>query len=78
MVQSIHHFLKQIYLKLIKNPTLFEYSTFYESIQIFQYLKTNQVKLTPSLWLYVIHSNNAEMIFLLEENHVELEDKFLF
>ena len=54
-----------------KNPTLIEYSAFYGSIQIFQYLLMNRVKLTPSLWLYTIHSKNAELIHILEYNEVQ-------
>ena len=56
---------------LIKHQTtLIEYAAFYGSIQIFQYLKINGVPLIPVLWFYVIHSNNAELFHLLEENHV--------
>ena len=58
-----------------KNTTLNEYSAFYGSIQIFQYLKMNKVKLTPSLWLYAIHSKNAELIHLLESNNVPPPDE---
>ena len=50
--------------------TLIKYAAFFGSIQIFKYLQMSGVKLTPSLWLYVIHSKNAELIHLLEENHV--------
>ena len=62
---------------LLKKPktTLIEYAAFFGSIQIFQYLKIRNVELTPSLWLYAIHGNNPEMIHLLEEDHVEMEDK---
>ena len=57
---------------LIKNsPTLFEYASFYGSIQIFQYLKYNNAKLTSLLWIYSIHSNNEELIHILEENSIE-------
>ena len=51
-------------------PTLIEYSAFYGSIQIFQYLILNKVEPTPSLWLYAIHSNNGELIHLLESYDV--------
>ncbi|KAK8889028.1 hypothetical protein M9Y10_033771 [Tritrichomonas musculus] len=54
-----------------KNTTLIEYAAFYGSIQIFQYLQNNNAELTPSLWLYAIHSKNAELLFLLEENKIE-------
>ena len=53
------------------NPDLIEYAAFFGSIQIFQYLRLNNVELKPSLYLYAIHSNNTEMIHLLEENHIE-------
>lgn len=54
-----------------RKTTLIEYSAFFGSIQIFQYLKMNNVELKSSLWLYAIHSNNPELIHLLEENEVE-------
>ena len=59
---------------LIKNePTLIEYAAFFGSIQIIQYLKYYKVPLTPSLWIYAIHSKNAELIHFLEENKVKPE-----
>lgn len=61
---------------LIENkPSLIEYAAFFGSIQIFRYLQMNGVELEPSLWLYVIHSNNPEMIHFLEENNVKPNDK---
>ena len=54
--------------------SIIEYAAFYGSIQIFQYLKYNDVKLHPYLWLYAIHSNNAEIIHHLEENEIESFD----
>ena len=60
-----------------KNPTLIEYSAFFGSIQIFQYLRMNKVELTPSLWKYAIHSQSAEMINILEENKVNFERDFI-
>ena len=61
---------------LMKNePTLIEYSAFYGSIQIFRYLFFQKVELTPSLWIYAIHSKNAELIHFLEENHVNPPDE---
>ena len=53
-----------------KNPTLIEYAAFFGSIQIFRYLMMNNVELTPSIWLYIIHSKNAELIHLLESHNV--------
>ena len=57
-----------------KNTSLIEYAAFYGSIQIFQYLNMNNAELKPTIWLYVIHSNSAEMIHLLEENNVDSPD----
>ncbi|KAK8898026.1 hypothetical protein M9Y10_000276 [Tritrichomonas musculus] len=57
-----------------KETSLIEYAAFFGSIQIFNFLRMSQVDLTPSLWLYAIHSNCAELIHLLEELHVELPD----
>ena len=31
----------------------------------------NDVELTSLLWFYAIHSNNAELIHILEDNHVK-------
>lgn len=62
------------YLMNRTETSLIEYSAFFGSVQIFQFLKLNNIELTPSLWPYVIHSNNAEMIHLLEENHVAIAD----
>ena len=54
-----------------KDTTLIEYAAFFGSTQIFKYLYKNGVELTPSLWIYGIHSDNPELIHLLEENEVE-------
>lgn len=54
-----------------KTPTLIEYAAFYGSQKIFQYLKMNDAELTSSLWLYAVHSNNAQLIHLLEENRIK-------
>ena len=60
---------------LIKDsPSLIEYAAFFGSIQIFQFLKYNEVELTPSLWIYAIHSNNPELIHILEENNINPPD----
>ena len=52
------------------HTTLIEYSAFFGSIQIFRFLLMNKVQLKPSLWLYSIHSNNAELIHLLESYEI--------
>ena len=53
-----------------KDTTQIEYSAFFGSIRIFQYLMMNGVQLTASLWLYAIHSKNAELIHILEAKNV--------
>ena len=58
-----------------KNTTLIEYATFFGSIQIFQYLTLNDTHFTSSLWLYSIHSQNAELIHILESNKVRPPNK---
>ena len=69
---QITHSIFETNLFLTENqPTLIEYAAFYGSIQIFQYLRLNGVELPSSLWLYAIHSKNAELIHLLEENNVD-------
>lgn len=55
------------------NPTLMEYVTFFGAIKIFNYLLLSSQKLEPSIWPYAIHSNNAEIIHILEENKIEPE-----
>ena len=41
-----------------------EYAAFFESNEIINYMKKNEVKLTPSMWLY------AELFKDLEDNDV--------
>ena len=53
-------------------PSLIEYAAFFGSIQIFQYLKMNRAEMNPSLWLYAIHGQNAEIIHKLESESVPL------
>ena len=61
---------------LLKNQfhlsRLIEYAAFFGSIQIFTFLKNENVDLTSSLWLNAIHGKNADIIHILEENHVKL------
>lgn len=56
---------------LKNNPSLIEYAFFYSSIKIINYLIENGVELTSSLWFYAIHSNNLDIIHLLESHKVE-------
>ena len=58
--------------------SLIEYATFFGSIQIFNYLYKNNVKLTPSLWIYAIHSDHPELFSILEENNVEHDKETSF
>ncbi|KAK8897862.1 hypothetical protein M9Y10_000090 [Tritrichomonas musculus] len=60
---------------LSKTPTLIEYSAFVGSIQIFNYLCSNQAEMTPSLWLYAIHSHNTEILDSLRKHHISPKDK---
>ena len=57
-----------------KKTSLIEYAAFFGSIQIFNYLRMNKVKMRSSLWLYVIHSKNADLIHSLEDNHIQPPD----
>ena len=54
---------------------LIEYAVFYGSIEIFNHLRLEGVKLTSSLRPLAIQGQNAKMIHFLEDNQVELEDK---
>ena len=56
--------------------SLIEYATFYGSIQIFNYLRTNGVELSSSLWTFAIYGKNSEIIYLLEDNHIDLPDDY--
>ena len=58
-----------------KETSLIEYAAFFGSIQIFQYLKYNKIELTSSLWQFAIHSNNPELIHILEECNVDTDVK---
>ena len=58
-------------LLLRNNVSLIEYSLFFGSIQIFQYLLLNNVQIGSNLWPYAIHGRNAEIIHILEENKIE-------
>ena len=71
-IYETNHFLKK------KNPSLIKYSAFFGSIQIFQYLKMNYVKLKPSLMLYAIHGNCPEIIHILEYERIEINNELLY
>lgn len=57
-----------------KNLTLIEYAVFFGSIKIINYLIWKKVTLSPSLWLFAVHSNNLNVIHLLEDNDVKPVD----
>ena len=58
--------------KEIFNPTLIEYSAFFGSLNIFKYLKTQEVPIPKETFIYGIHGNNAEMIHFIENLKLEL------
>ena len=53
-----------------KDPTFIEYACFFGSVQIFQYLFMNNVKIDESIQIYSIHSNNSDFF----RNHIEGND----
>lgn len=61
-------------LNLNEEPYLIEYAAFFGSIQIFKYLRINNAEIRPIIWLYAIHSNNAELIHFLEDIHINPPD----
>ena len=64
-------------LFLLKNDeiNLLQYTVFFGSIQIFNYLRLNKVNIESDLWSFVIHSKNSELINLLEENDFNKKDE---
>ena len=58
-----------------KNTTLIEYAAFYGSIQIFLYLKNNNIEINKESFYYIIHGRNPEIINIFEEsNDLDKED----
>ena len=56
---------------LLKNEaTLIEYSAFFGSSKIFNFLVNKKTKIKESLWMYSIYGNNPYIIHFLEENHI--------
>ncbi|KAK8849910.1 hypothetical protein M9Y10_018499 [Tritrichomonas musculus] len=71
------------FLLLKKEIKLIEYAAFYGSCKIFKYLFRCGETLSPSIWLYAVHSNNLKMINLLEEylinpNQEKIDDEEIF
>lgn len=60
---------------LKREPTLIEYSVFYGSIEIFNFLRMSKAEMKSSLWLYSIHGRNPEIFRHLEENKIEVDDR---
>ena len=58
-----------------ENIQMIEYAAFFGSLKIFNYLRMKGAKLTPSLWLFAIHSRSPKLIHILEDCHVPLPDK---
>ena len=58
------------------HPTLIEYSAFFGSINIFNYLKSNGLDLNEKLLLYAIYGRNPEIIQIIEDNN-KLTNKWL-
>ena len=50
--------------------SLIEYASFYGSNDNIKYMEKRGVELTSSMWIFGIHSCNAELIRYLEDNHV--------
>ena len=54
---------------------MIEYASFYGSMDIIRFMRVNgNVELTSNMWIYAIHSRNAELIKYLEDNHVSPPD----
>ena len=70
-IYETNDFLLQFNIEM----TLIEYAAFFGSIKIFNYLRLNKISMTPSIWNYAIHGNNAEIIQILEENQIELPEE---
>ena len=51
-------------------PELIEYAAFFGSVKIYKYLRSKEVKMNPSLYAYAVHSRNAKMIHLLENDEL--------
>lgn len=53
--------------------TLFEYAAFFGSLKIFNFI-LNKIELSESIYKYAIHSNNANLVHIIEDigNNVDL------
>lgn len=62
------------HILIVNKTNLIEYATFYGSVEIFNYLVSNGVKLTDSLWQYAVH-NNSNIFSFLEKNLIKNKDQ---
>ena len=58
--------------------TLIEYAAFCGATNIIKFLLHKNIKMPQSIWEYAIHSNNIELIHLLENAFVRLDDELCF
>ena len=69
-IYETNRFFRQPY-----KHNLIEYATFFGSIQITEYiLKNIKTKVSAFIWISAIHSQNMELIHLLEKNNIEIEE----
>ncbi|KAK8867185.1 hypothetical protein M9Y10_010161 [Tritrichomonas musculus] len=61
----------QLLLNKEEKVSLIEYSAYFGAQQIFVYLHKQNVDMTSDIWPYVIHGKSADLIHLLEENHIQ-------
>lgn len=76
--QSVYETNDFLIINGARGITLIEYAAFYGSIQIFKYLISKDVELTPSLWFYAVHGKDPEIMKILEENESISPDQDTF
>ncbi|KAK8833905.1 hypothetical protein M9Y10_030414 [Tritrichomonas musculus] len=59
-------------LMTYRRKELIYYAIFFGSLKIIRYMLMNGKKLTTYMWEYAIHSQNAELIKLFEENKIRI------
>lgn len=62
-----------------KKLSLIEYSAFFGSEKIFNYLISNQIEITPSLWIYAVHGQNMSILQKLKDLtvHIPFNDCYI-
>lgn len=58
--------------------TLIKYAVFFGSVQIFNYLRKNDVKLNQNLMPFAVHGENEEIIHILTDDMIELNNECLY